>query len=177
MATEPTYAWYCVRSRPKHEHIAAAHLRQLEQVEVFCPKLRLKRMTKRGPVWFVEALFPGYLFARFERMASQRRVASAQGVSTIVRFREELAKVSDEVICVLRQAMGDDECRVIDESIQAGDRVIVAHGLFRGLSSIVTQVMPARDRVRVLLEFLGQSREVELAKTEVLPDRPHILAI
>ena len=48
-------AWYCVHSRPKHEHIAASHLRQLEDVEVFGPRLRFLRSTRQGPVWVTEA--------------------------------------------------------------------------------------------------------------------------
>ncbi len=57
-------AWYCLRSQPKHEHIAAAHLRLLEGVTVFCPRIRFKRATRQGLVWVTEAMFPGYLFAR-----------------------------------------------------------------------------------------------------------------
>ena len=41
--------WYCLRSQPKHEHIAAAHLRRLDQVTVFCPRIKFKRSTRQGP--------------------------------------------------------------------------------------------------------------------------------
>jgi transcription antitermination factor NusG len=145
-------------------------------VEVFCPRLRLRRATKRGPVWFVEALFPGYLFARFDRWLFQKAVAYSRGVTTIVRFGDEIARVPDEAIAILRAQMGDAECRIIDPDLREGDRVVVAHGLFRGLSSIVTCVMPARDRVRILLEFLGECRDVELARDQVLPDGGHFLS-
>ena len=30
-------AWYCIRSQPRHEHIAAANLRRHHQIEVFIP--------------------------------------------------------------------------------------------------------------------------------------------
>lgn len=60
-------AWFCLRSQPKHEKIAATHLlRTIAGIEVFSPRLRIRRQTRRGVVWFVEALFPGYLFARFD---------------------------------------------------------------------------------------------------------------
>ena len=36
-------AWYCLRSHPKHERIAAAHVRLLENVIAFCPQIRFKR--------------------------------------------------------------------------------------------------------------------------------------
>jgi len=175
MTPKSEKGWYCVRSLPKQEHIAAAHLRTLQGVEVFCPRVRLRRITRRGPVWFVEALFPGYLFARFDRWLSQKAVTYSQGVTTIVRFGEEIARVPDEAIEGLRQHMGEEECKTISQELHEGDKVIVAHGMFRGLSSVVTGVMPARDRVRVLLEFLGQCRDVEMATDQVLPDGGHFL--
>ena len=175
MTPKAEKGWYCVRSLPKQEHIAAAHLRTIEDVEVFCPRVRLRRITRRGPVWFVEALFPGYLFARFDRWLSQKAVTYSQGVTTIVRFGEEIPLVPDDAIEGLRRQMGETECKVVSQEISEGDKVIVAHGLFRGLSSVVTSVLPARDRVRVLLEFLGQCRDVELARDQVVPERRHFL--
>ena len=59
-------AWYCVQTRPKSEHIARASLLQFGDVEVYCPRLRYHKTTRRGKVWFTEALFPCYLFARFD---------------------------------------------------------------------------------------------------------------
>src|SRR5260370_33331325 len=69
----PTKAWFCLRAQPKREHIAAACLRQTCEVEVFCPRLRFRQLTSRGPVWFIEAMFPGYLFARFDYANCHRR--------------------------------------------------------------------------------------------------------
>jgi transcriptional antiterminator RfaH len=169
-------AWYCVRTQPKSEHIAAAHLRLIEEVEVFCPRLRLRRMTRRGPVWFVEGLFPGYLFARFAPFKSQAAITYARGVSTIVRFKESPTSVPDEAIEELRQHMDGSECKEIDQSIRQGDGVVFSNGMFMGLATVVTQALPARERVRVLMEFLGQCREVEVSKSDLLPDRAHFLA-
>jgi transcriptional antiterminator RfaH len=58
--------WFCLRSQVKREHLAAACLRQYPEVEAFCPRVRFRKRTTRGPVWFVESMFPGYLFARFD---------------------------------------------------------------------------------------------------------------
>ena len=57
----PEPAWYCVRSQYKHEHIAGAHLRKLDGVTVFCPRIRFKRESRRGVVWVTEGMFPCYL--------------------------------------------------------------------------------------------------------------------
>src|SRR5437867_9199724 len=79
-------AWFCLRAQPKHEHIAARHLRQMPGVEVFLPRIRFRRTTRRGAVWATEALFPNYLFARFDWHTSLRRVHHAPGVAGVIHF-------------------------------------------------------------------------------------------
>jgi transcription antitermination factor NusG len=37
-----------------------------------------------------------------------------------------------------------------------------------GLSAVITQVMPAKERVKVLLEFLGQQTVVEVGTSAVV---------
>ena len=85
--SEYTAAWFCIRSQPKYEHLAAAHLQREPGFEVYLPRIRFKRATRRGPVWFTEALFPNYLFARFDPAACLRRVCHARGVRGVVHIR------------------------------------------------------------------------------------------
>jgi transcription antitermination factor NusG len=42
------------------------------------------------------------------------------------------------------------------------ERFRVAEGALAGLDAVVTQILPARARVRVLLDFLGRKVEAEL---------------
>ncbi|HEX4085258.1 MAG TPA: transcription termination/antitermination NusG family protein [Chthoniobacteraceae bacterium] len=169
-------AWYCIRTQPKSEHIAAGCVGVIEGVEVYCPRLRFRKMTRRGPVWFAEALFPGYLFARFVPMESQKEVTYARGVSGIVHFGDQLASIPDATISELRAQMGNENCKTFDPEIREGDNVMITRGAFQGLTTVVTQLMSAKERVRVLIEFLGQVREVEVEKDHVLPERQHFLA-
>ena len=53
-------AWFCVRTHPKHEHIAAAQLRKESGVEVFLPRVRYQRTTRFGAAWTTEAMFRDY---------------------------------------------------------------------------------------------------------------------
>jgi transcriptional antiterminator RfaH len=154
-------AWFCVRSRPKHEHIAAARLREAG-LEVFLPRLRFKKGSVRGPVWVTEALFPNYLFARFNLRASLRLVRSAAGVSHVVHFGEITPAVPDDVVNELRARLGAEELHVIPENFAPEDRVQISGGVMHGLSAVITQIMPAKERVKVLLEFLGQQTVVEV---------------
>jgi transcriptional antiterminator RfaH len=170
-----TAAWYCARTKPKCEHIAAAHLRFLPGVEAYCPRLRYRKMTRRGPVWFVEALFPGYVFAHFTPSESQRAVAGARAVTSLVQFSGQLASLPDAAIRDLRAHMEDEDCKTMDCEIEEGSEVTITSGVFMGLSTVVTRLMPAGDRVRVLIEILGECREVEVASSHVLPEWTHVL--
>src|SRR5271155_2428839 len=106
-------AWFCLRSQLKHEHLAAAHLRKMENVQVFLPRIRFKRATRQGSVWVKEALFPGYLFARFDWQTSFRRVQYASGVRGIVHFGKYWPIIPERSIEELRQTIGTTELHTI----------------------------------------------------------------
>lgn len=161
-------AWYCLRTQPRHEHIAAANLRADAGVEVFLPRIRFRRKTRVGPQWVNEALFPAYLFARFEFTAQLRRVQSARGVRGVVHFGDRWPVIPDAVIAELRAAVGDGQLRVLPDDYEAGEEIHVAAGPFAGLAAIVTRHQPARQRVAVLLDFLGRQTAVELPEASVL---------
>lgn len=147
-------AWRCIRTQPKREHIAAAQLGLLAEVEVFCPRIRFQRNTKRGKVWFEEALFPGYLFARFDLNAMLRAVSSAYGVRGLVRFAGGCAQVPDFVVSTLRKEA--DGLIVIQEPVlKAGDQAVMIEGAMQGLLAIVTQVLPGGERVKILMDLMG----------------------
>lgn len=145
--------WYCLRTQPKREHIAAGQLRLLAGVDVFAPRIRFRRRTARGKVWFDEALFPGYLFVRFNYAEMLRAVSSAVGVRGLVRFAGECAVVPNALIDALQS---DQTIVIADEpDVAAGDRAVVADGALCGLSAVIQQVMPGGERVRILLEIMG----------------------
>src|SRR3954471_23772279 len=113
-------AWYCVRTRQKQEHIAAGNLRQQHGLEVFNPRLRFRRATQRGPVWFTEPLFPSYIFARFPLRQLLNEVRHTSGVSTVVHFADRFPAVPDQVIDELRAMTGGEELIVQDSELVAG---------------------------------------------------------
>jgi transcriptional antiterminator RfaH len=160
-------AWYCVQAKHKHEHIAAAHLRELKGVIVFCPRIKFRRETRTGVVWVTEALFPGYLFARFDLVRMHRVVGYAPGVRSIVRFANRYPIVDELTVAQLSEYVGEKEIKVIDYKPAQGDNVKLAGGAFAGLEAVVTQVLPARARVRVLMDFLGRKIEAEFESSAV----------
>jgi transcriptional antiterminator RfaH len=169
-------AWYCLRSQPKHEHIAAAHLRLLEGVTVFCPRIRFKRATRKGIVSVTEAMFPGYLFARFELAEMHRQVRYTHGVSGIVRFADRYPAIDEEALVHLRGHAGATDIKELNYDLSEGDQVQIVGDAFDGLEAVVTQVLSPKERVKVLMEFLGRKMEAEVQCCRVLRRVAHPLA-
>lgn len=171
--------WFCVRAQTKREHIAAGHLRELEGVEVFCPRLRYRKATRRGKIWWVEPLFPGYLLAKFNIAEMERAITFCQGVRGLVRFGSEIPPVPEKFVEALRQEVrdrseGDEELFSVSPVIAIGDEVEIAHGPLQGMQGTIVSVAPAAERVKILLEFLGQTHAVDVDLFSILlPRRPN----
>ena len=160
--------WFCLKAQTKREHIAADHVRQIPGSAVFLPRVRFQRKTVRGLAWFTEALFPGYVFARFDFQLQFRQVNHAAGVRGIVHFGDRWPTIPDGAIAELQLAIGTESVCTITGPLAVGEEIEVASGALRGLKAVVSRVMPARERVLVLLEFLGRQTSVEVAAADVI---------
>ncbi len=163
-------AWHVVRTRPKGEHIAAAHLQKYAHLdEVFCPRIKFEKATARGKVWFTEALFPGYIFSRFDIAIDLRNVNATNGVTGVLRFASQYPVIDNTIIQELQSEFRkeDKEVRIVEPEISEGNEIVVIEGAMKGLQTIVTRVMPSQDRIRILLECLGEEREAELSLSAV----------
>ncbi len=161
-------AWRAIRSKPKSEHLAAQHLRAAEY-EVFCPRIRFQRRTPRGMVWFVEAMFPGYLFAKFAPV-SIRHIVSQPYVTSTLRFTDR-GIVPDLLIAELQSAVHENETVVVAQRFEPGDPVEIGEGPLRGAEATLVKVIPGTERVRILLEFMGQPQEIEVSLLTLLCGR------
>lgn len=168
--------WYCVKARPRHELTAKASLVSTVGVEVFCPMMKFERARRNGRMRVIEAMFPGYLFARFSYAAQHRQIATTTGISTILKFGGLPAVVAPSIIGDLRALVAADETVEIPSEFQPGTEVQVVEGPLRGMRSVVTRVLPGRARVAILLEMLGMTREIEVEERLLLPEQRHPLA-
>lgn len=158
--------WYCARTKPKHEHIAAANLRRNLGFEVFNPRLRIERATRRGPVRSIEPLFPCYIFVRCTQdMLNDVRYVN--GISSLVHFGDRVPTVDDSIIAELQACFEAEEPLPVQDHLAPGSEVIVAEGAFQGFEAIVLRTLPARQRVQVLLDVLGRPTLVEVDRRSV----------
>jgi transcriptional antiterminator RfaH len=161
-------AWYCARTKPKHEHIAAATLRKNLGLEAFLPRLRIERPTRRGAVRSVEPLFPCYVFVRCEIGEMMDQIKYTNGVSSLVRFGGKTPVVEDAIIEELQDCFEADEPMTVEHRLIPGTEVSVAGGAFDGMRAHVLRNMPAKRRVQILLDVLGQPTPVEVDRNAVV---------
>ena len=156
------FAWFCARTKPKHEHIAAANLRKNLELEVFSPRLSIERNTRRGIRREVEPVFPCYVFVRCVLEDSFAGIQHTNGISTLVHFGKRIPQIPDSVIWELQDCFRTAEPMPVQDQFAPGDEVVVSEGPFRGMRATVLRAMPARQRVQVLLEILGRPNAVEV---------------
>jgi transcriptional antiterminator RfaH len=113
-------------------------------------------------------MFPGYLFAKFIYPTQHRAVESSHGIRGILRFGDRLATLPENIVTALQSRVGAEEIVTLDYSIKVGQSVQIVEGPFQGLEVVVTNLLSAKERVRVLFNFLGRSVEMEVSTAKLL---------
>lgn len=113
-------------------------------------------------------MFPGYFFAQFDYVSKRRAVEHATGVRGLVQFGDRLATIDSDTIAGLQRRTESNETVTIDPELKVGQEVQIAQGPLQGLEALVTQLLPASERVRVLLEFLGRSVQTEVSREALI---------
>lgn len=160
-------SWYLVYTKPRQEDIALTNLAR-QGYGVYLPRVRQmrKRQGRRVPV--VEPLFPRYLFIRLDTHTDNwGPIRSTLGVSSLVRFGYEPARVPDDLVDFLQEKEGQNGLHTWAEpAYKTGDRVRVAEGAFQGYEGILL-ARTSRERVVVLLEILGKQVRTLIASAQL----------
>jgi transcriptional antiterminator RfaH len=142
----------------------------MDKVEVFLPRVRFKRATRHALTWVTEALFPGYLFAKFDWNDRLRQVQTARSVSNIVHFGDYWPAISDTTISELRVLVGPTGLHTIAPELSPGDAVLLTHDSLHGLRGLISRILPGQKRVEVLMEILGRKTGIEMAVDSVVKE-------
>src|SRR5580693_5580377 len=119
-------AWYCARTKPKHEHIAAVNVGKRLGLVVFHPRLRLERATRRGVVRVVEPLFPCYMFVRCILENYFDEIRHVSGISSLVHFGRKIPAVPESAMVELKQCFESEEPMVVEDGVIPGTEVQIA---------------------------------------------------
>jgi len=153
--------WYLVHTKPRQEKCALDNL-QRQGFQCYLPTLPSEKL--RQGVLTDEPLFPRYLFIRLgqgDSAPSWAPIRSTKGVSRLVSFGVEPAKVADSLVEALRA----QEASVQDEPqrlFKPGERVRLTEAPFAGIEGIY-QMADGEHRVMVLIELLSKQVRVRVA--------------
>ncbi len=161
--------WYCFCTLPKKERIAATHIEGEAGLPAFAPVVRYLKNTRRGKVTFQEAMFPGYIFVHCDLKSVYRRIMATNGIRALVTYGELVPRVPADFIETVREQIARAQQRADQPELGAGTKVVIAEGAFKGIEAVVSGAVPGKERVRLLLEFLGQQIEVKVPRQSILP--------
>ena len=148
--------WYLVHTKPKQEKCALQNLQQ-QGYQCYLPTL-LSEKLRQGILTIIdEPLFPRYLFIRLGQGSSAKSwtpIRSTKGVSRLVSFGIEPAKVDDGLVELIRAQEAAFQEKP-ERLFKPGERVRLTDGAFAGIEGIY-QMADGERRVMVLIELLSK---------------------
>ena len=159
--------WYLVHTKPRQEDIALDNLIR-QTYECYLPTLSVEKI-RRGHLTLVqEPLFPRYLFIRLGHGLESKSwspIRSTLGVSRLVKFGTEPAKVDDDLISTLRSQEALHHAQP-QKLFEAGQKIVVTQGPFGGIEGVF-QMTEGDQRVMVLIELMSKQVPLRLAPHEI----------
>ena len=155
--------WYVILTKSRQEQRALLNLEQ-QGYECFLPMFTAEKL-RQGVVSVVEEpLFARYLFIHLDVSQSGKSwgpIRSTLGVSRLVTFGTEPAKVDERLIEALR-TQKDALCSQPQRLFAQGERVLITDGPFAGIEAIY-QMNDGESRAMVLIELLSKPAQLNIS--------------
>jgi len=148
--------WAVVHTQSRHEDMVCVQLTR-EKFEIYLPRIKLESR--------IAPLFPGCLFVRIvDRWYPVRWTRGVIGLLPIP------AQVQEKTMTEIRKREGRDGFVKLPSPprLKKGQQVRIIRGNFEGQVALC-EGMSGKDRVRVLLNMLGQKVPVELSGHDLEP--------
>ena len=155
--------WYLVYTKPRQEKCALDNLHR-QGYECYLPTIPSEKLRQGLLTVSDEPLFPRYLFIRLgsgDSAKSWAPVRSTKGVSRLVSFGIEPARLDDGLIELLRTK--ELSVQVEPERLfKQGERISLTETPFAGIEGVY-QIADGESRVMVLIEILSKPVAVSVA--------------
>lgn len=159
--------WYVVKTQPRKEAIASAHLRR-QGFETFLPLITC--VTRRAGQFISRqtAFFPGYLFVQFDLKADRwRSVNGTTGVNGLIQFGDRPVPAPVGLIeQMIALASDSNEVRFFDD-LAVGASVRVVGGPFDRVIGILQSTGP-HERVTLLVSLMERQVPVTVSRASVI---------
>jgi transcriptional antiterminator RfaH len=159
--------WFLIHTKPRQEACALENLER-QGFTCYLPVLCAEKVRQGKLVARDEPLFPRYLFIQLGQGAQSQSwapIRSTRGVSRLVSFGNEPAKVPSELVECLK-LLDLERAGTIKPAFQPGDGVKVLEGPFAGLDAVY-QMRDGEGRVMVLIELMSKPTQLKLRVGQV----------
>jgi transcription elongation factor/antiterminator RfaH len=153
--------WYVIQTKPKKEGEATSYL-STKGVEIFSPLIesftnRNGRMSKE-----LKALFPGYIFGKFDLEQNYPLVRWGKGVKGVLGFGGYPTPISEDVVGVIKERTDTQGVVRVRQRFNPNDVVRIKTGPLKDLLGIFERWVSDNERVRILLNLIGYQPAVEM---------------
>jgi transcription antitermination factor NusG len=161
-----TKSWYALQVHSRKEHVIASQLEN-RSIECFLPTYKSFRKWSDRTKEIQQALFPGYVFCRFD-FENRQPVVMTAGVLQIVGNGRAAMPIADAEIAALQVAVGSGLPSQPWPYLEVGERVRVNYGHLSGLEGILIN-FKGNHRVVLSVTLLQRSVAMEVDLSWVTP--------
>ena len=160
-------SWYLIYTKPRGENLAKEHLER-QGYDVYLPLIFAKKKQNQRTVKLIEPMFARYLFICLSDQSDDwRPIRSTIGVSKLVRFGDNHAKVPSKLIDDLRENENTDGYHDYPEKeINLGDNVLITEGPFEGYKASLFS-RNSDERVVVLLNIAEKHIKLQINQSVI----------
>ena len=134
-----------------------------QKFDYYLPKITTKKINSNSKV---EVLFPGYIFVNTS-LVNYSSLKYTMGIKNIIKFGDNISCISDKEIEAMQMAEETSKIDPVVSQIQIGQDAIIAKGSLKG-SIVKVCSLPSKERIGVLLSFLGSMRRVTIQEKDLI---------
>ena len=134
-----------------------------QKFDYFLPKITKKKLNSKPKE---EILFPGYIFVNtsFKNYSTLKYTI---GIRNIIKFGNNISCISNEDIKTMQMTEESSKIDPLAAQLQIGQEAIIKEGSLKGMLVKICS-LPSRERVGILLTFLGSSRIVTIQEKNLV---------
>ena len=134
-----------------------------QNFDYYLPKITTKKTNFKPKE---EVLFPGYIFVNtsFEKFSALNYTI---GIKNVIKFGDNIPFISYKDIKIMQMAEETSKIDPVAAQIQIGQDALISNGSLKG-SMVKICSLPSKERVGVLLSFLGSVRRVTISEKDLI---------
>ena len=130
-----------------------------QEFEFYLPKIIVKNINSAPKE---QLLFPGYIFVN-TNIENYSALKYTMGIKNIIKFGNNIPCISDEEIKLIQKLEKKSKIHPVASQMKIGQDVRVSKGFLKGNIVKICSI-PSKERVDVLLTFLGSIRRVTMSE-------------